>query len=133
MLSFYLPGVGFWLRLPIPVFIMVPGILYLTAFGLPATGALSGDWQAQEIEREMRKHYRQKNSASASGRIIRNGNTEIERTGTPATEVGSGGGFCGRTERVDGSVTLIYSTISRNNFSSVASKSVEKPACGREV
>ncbi|MBK7873629.1 MAG: 2TM domain-containing protein [Saprospiraceae bacterium] len=60
MLSFYLPGAAFWLRLPIPVFIMVLGILYLTAFGLPSTGALSEDWQEAEIEKEMIKLYREK-------------------------------------------------------------------------
>lgn len=60
MLSFYLPGIGFWLRLPIPIFIMVLGILYLSAFGLPTTGALSEDWQEDEIEKEMIKLYRQK-------------------------------------------------------------------------
>lgn len=60
LLSFYLPGVAFWLRLPIPIFIMVLSILYLTAFGLPFTGALSEDWQEEEIEKEMIKLYRQK-------------------------------------------------------------------------
>lgn len=60
MLSFYLPAVGFWLRLPIPVFIMVLAILYLSAFGLPATGTLSKDWQEAEIEKELIKLYRQK-------------------------------------------------------------------------
>lgn len=60
MLSFYLPGIAFWLRLPIPVFIMVLSILYLVAFGLPTTGALSEDWQEAEIEREMLKLYREK-------------------------------------------------------------------------
>lgn len=60
MLSFYLPAVGFWLRLPIPVFIMTLSILYLSAFGLPTTGALSEDWQEEEIEKEMIKLYRQK-------------------------------------------------------------------------
>lgn len=60
MLSFYLPAVGFWLRLPIPVFIMTLSILYLSAFGLPTTGALSEDWQEEEIEKEMLKLYRQK-------------------------------------------------------------------------
>lgn len=60
MLSFYLPDVAFWLRLPIPIFVMVLVILYLTAFGLPTTGALSDDWQEAEIEREMIKLYRQK-------------------------------------------------------------------------
>ena len=62
MLSFYLPAVSFWLRLPIPIFIMVLGILYLTAFGLPSTGAFSEDWQEEEIEKEMIKLYQQKKS-----------------------------------------------------------------------
>ena len=60
MLSFYLPSVGFWLRLPIPIFIMVLAILYLSAFGLPTNGTLSQDWQEEEIEKEMIKLYRQK-------------------------------------------------------------------------
>ena len=60
MLSFYLPGAGFWLRFPIPILIMVLGILYLSAFGLPTTGALSEDWQEDEIEKEMIKLYRQR-------------------------------------------------------------------------
>lgn len=60
MLSFYLPGAGFWLRFPIPILIMVLGILYLSAFGLPNTGALSEDWQEDEIEKEMIKLYRQR-------------------------------------------------------------------------
>ena len=60
LLSLYLPGIAFWLRLPIPVFIMVLGVLYLSAFGLPSTGALSEDWQEVEIEKEMTKLYREK-------------------------------------------------------------------------
>lgn len=60
MLSFYLPSVAFWLRLPIPVFIMVLGILYITAFGLPTSGMLSEDWQEEEIEKEMVRLYRKK-------------------------------------------------------------------------
>ena len=60
MLSFYLPGAGFWLRLPIPILMMVLGIIYLSAFGWPATGALSVDWQEEEIEKEMIKLHRQK-------------------------------------------------------------------------
>lgn len=58
MLSFYLPVISFWLRLPIPIFIMVLGILYLSVFGLPFTGELSEDWQEEEIEKEMIKLYR---------------------------------------------------------------------------
>lgn len=61
MLSFYLPAVGFWLRLPIPILMMVLGILYFTAFGLPTSSGLSENWQEEEIEKEMIKLYRQKN------------------------------------------------------------------------
>ena len=60
LLSFYLPAVAFWLRLPIPIFIMVLGILYLAAFGLPTKGTLSENWREEEIAREMIRLYRQK-------------------------------------------------------------------------
>lgn len=59
LLSFYLPGIGFWLILPIPAFIMVLGVLYLTAFGWSAKRSLNQDWEEEEIEKEMRKLYRQ--------------------------------------------------------------------------
>ncbi|NNE29846.1 MAG: Pr2TM family membrane protein [Saprospiraceae bacterium] len=55
-----LPEVAFWLMIPIPVFIMVLGILYLSAFGLPNTGSLSGDWKEEEIEKEMLDLYRRR-------------------------------------------------------------------------
>jgi len=58
MLGSYLPQIGFWLKLPIPIFIMVLIILYLYAFGLPNSGALSEEWQEQEIEKEMIRLYR---------------------------------------------------------------------------
>jgi hypothetical protein len=60
MLSYYLPSVAHWLRLPIPVFIMVLGVLYLTAFGMPFTGTHGEDWQEEEIQKEMLKLYRQR-------------------------------------------------------------------------
>ena len=60
MLSHYLPSISFWLRLPIPVFVMVLSILYLSAFGLPHSGEFSDDWKEEEIEREMIKLYRRK-------------------------------------------------------------------------
>ncbi|HMQ84866.1 MAG TPA: 2TM domain-containing protein [Saprospiraceae bacterium] len=60
MLSFYLPAISFWLRLPIMAFIMVLGVLYLTVFGWPAKRSLNHDWQEEEIEKEMRKLYQQK-------------------------------------------------------------------------
>ena len=61
-LSYYLPAVAFWLRLPIPVFMMVLGILYLTAFGLPSTNGGSENWREEEIEKEMLRLYRQNKS-----------------------------------------------------------------------
>lgn len=62
MLGYYLPMISFWLMLPIPIFVMVLGILYLSAYGLPHTGKFSEDWREEEIEREMIKLYRQKRS-----------------------------------------------------------------------
>lgn len=58
MLSYFIPAIGIFLMLPIPVFIMVLCILYLSAFGLPFTGEGSVDWKEEEIEREMLKLYR---------------------------------------------------------------------------
>ena len=47
-LSFYIPAIVFWLMLPIPVFMMVLAILYLSAFGSPSTVTLSEDWKEEE-------------------------------------------------------------------------------------
>ena len=58
-LSFQIPKASFWVRLPIPFFIMVLGILYLYVFGWPSADVLSEDWQEKEIEKEMIKRYRQ--------------------------------------------------------------------------
>jgi hypothetical protein len=55
MLSFYLPEAGIWLRLPIPVFLMVLGLIYLSAYGLPTVNGNSDDWEEEEIEKEMHK------------------------------------------------------------------------------
>ena len=60
MLSFYIPSISFWLMLPIPAFVMVLGVSYLSAFGLPSAGVHSDDWKEEEIEKEMIKLYRQK-------------------------------------------------------------------------
>ena len=60
VLSYYLPAVAFWLRLPIPVFMLVLGILYLAAFGLPTANGASENWREEEVEKEMLKLYRQK-------------------------------------------------------------------------
>lgn len=55
ILSFYLPGAAIWLRLPIPIFVMVLGILFLAVFGLPTAGGISDNWKEEEIEKEMNK------------------------------------------------------------------------------
>jgi membrane protein YdbS with pleckstrin-like domain len=58
MLSYYMPSISFWLRLPLPIFLMVLAVLYLVAFGFPSKGAFSEDWEEEEIEKEMIKLYR---------------------------------------------------------------------------
>jgi hypothetical protein len=55
ILSFYLPGAAIWLRLPIPIFVMVLGILFLTVFGIPTAEGISDNWKEEEIEKEMNK------------------------------------------------------------------------------
>ena len=62
MIGSYLPVVAFWLKLPIPVFIMVLAILYIQAFGFPNSDALSEDWQEEEIEKEMIRLYQERKS-----------------------------------------------------------------------
>ena len=66
MLSLYLPSVAFWLKLPIPIFVMVLGILYIAAFGLPTDGVLSDDWKEEAIEKEMVRLYKKKKSEFSS-------------------------------------------------------------------
>jgi len=60
MLSYAIPSIAYWLTLPIPIFLMILGIVYLSAFGLPWRGELSEDWEEEEIEKEMIKLYRKK-------------------------------------------------------------------------
>ena len=62
ILSLAIPAITFWLMIPIPVFIMVLGVLYLTAFGLPTGGKPSDNWKEEEIEKEMRTLYRSRKS-----------------------------------------------------------------------
>ena len=66
MLSFYMPAIGFWLRLPIPIFIMVLAVLYITAFGFPTANGFSEDWEEEEIQKEMARLYRQKKAESTT-------------------------------------------------------------------
>ena len=60
MIGFYIPSIAFWLKLPIPIFIMVLAILYISAWGLPTDGMWSEDWKEEAIEKEMIKLYRKK-------------------------------------------------------------------------
>jgi hypothetical protein len=60
LLSTYLPGIRFWLLLPIPIFVMVLAILYLVSFGFPASVSSAEDWREAEIQKEMAKLRRQK-------------------------------------------------------------------------
>ncbi len=63
MLAYYIPAISFWVSLPIPIFVMILSILYLSAFGLPGkNGQFSDDWEEEEIEKEMLKLYRRRKS-----------------------------------------------------------------------
>ena len=57
MLSFYLTDISFWLMLPIPFFVMVIGIMYISTFGYSTKDGPNTDWKEAEIEKEMRKLY----------------------------------------------------------------------------
>lgn len=59
MVSYAIPEITFWLMIPIPVFIMVLGVFYLSAFGLPTSRGMSEDWREEEIQKEMEKLRRQ--------------------------------------------------------------------------
>lgn len=53
MLSLYLPGIGIWLMLPIPAFLMVLGIMYVSTYGYALSTDRSTNWEAEAIEKEM--------------------------------------------------------------------------------
>lgn len=53
MLGFYIPSIAIWLTLPIPLFVMILGVMYVSAFGFSFTKTMSTDWREEEIEREM--------------------------------------------------------------------------------
>lgn len=60
MLSFYLSGISFWLRLPIPLLLMIWGVIYISTFGYSAKGLPNEDWKEAEIEKELIKIYKRK-------------------------------------------------------------------------
>ena len=53
MLGYFIPAANPWLLIPIPVFIMVLSIIYISAFGWPGTDMDAGDWEEEEIQKEM--------------------------------------------------------------------------------
>lgn len=53
LLSFFMPSISFWLLLPLPIFAMVLGILYITTFGYNFSSPPSTDWKEREMEKEM--------------------------------------------------------------------------------
>lgn len=62
IISLAIPAITLWLMIPIPVFLMVLGVLYLTAFGLPGGGKHSDNWKEEEIKKEMRELSRSRKS-----------------------------------------------------------------------
>ena len=60
MLSYIMPSILHWLMLPIPIFLMILSILYVSVFGISLTNKQSYNWQEDEIEREMIKMYRKR-------------------------------------------------------------------------
>ena len=61
ILSLYLPGAALWLRLPIPILLMVLGVVFVSTFGLPTAKGFSDNWREEEIERQMKQLRRRKN------------------------------------------------------------------------
>ncbi|RME95280.1 MAG: hypothetical protein D6772_13405 [Bacteroidetes bacterium] len=55
LLATQLPSVAFWLRLPIPIFVMVLAVIYVSAFGLPTSDPTGEDWKEVEIKKEMER------------------------------------------------------------------------------
>lgn len=53
LLNFYLPPIAFWLLLPLPIFAMILGIMYIKTYGYNFFGTPSLDWEEREIEKEM--------------------------------------------------------------------------------
>ncbi|NNE26592.1 MAG: 2TM domain-containing protein [Saprospiraceae bacterium] len=62
MIGMYIPSIAFWLRLPIPIFMMVLVIMYFAIFGLPSSGEFSDDWTEDEVIREMIRIYKKERS-----------------------------------------------------------------------
>ena len=62
------PAAAFWVRFPILVLALVLCIIYVSIFGFPFNMLLNrGDWEEEQIEKEMNKLYRQRRSALPPG------------------------------------------------------------------
>lgn len=62
------PGGAFWIRFPILVMALIVGIVYISMFGfsLRAFSNKTG-WEEEQIEKEMRRLYRQRKSELPPG------------------------------------------------------------------
>ncbi len=60
LLSFYLPPIAFWLLLPLPIFAMILGIMFVKIYGYNLFGTPSLDWEEREIEKEMYRLSRER-------------------------------------------------------------------------
>lgn len=60
LLSFYLPPIAFWLLLPLPIFAMILGIMYVKIYGYNFFGTPSLYWEEREIEKEMYRLSRER-------------------------------------------------------------------------
>ncbi|MTB52064.1 2TM domain-containing protein [Lewinella sp. W8] len=65
ILTLIIPGIGFWLLLPIPALVMVLGVLYLNAFGYNLNKPYTADWKEEEIQKEMLRLRQQSPAADA--------------------------------------------------------------------
>ena len=84
MLCYFIPAISPWLMLPIPIFLMVLAILYITAFGIPGTGEYSENWQEEEIQKKMillsRKTQKNDYSAEVTEQLETIELEELEKT-----------------------------------------------------
>lgn len=63
ILTFAIPSIRLWLLIPIPAFMLVLGITYISAFGIPGVNTSSDNWEEEALEKEMRRLYREKRAS----------------------------------------------------------------------
>lgn len=52
--------VRFWILFPILIFALVLGIMYFSIFGIPGSYILTDEWEAEQLNLETNRLYRQK-------------------------------------------------------------------------